>query len=246
MDLGPILEILLTGGSALVTLGNSFTLVKEGELGSLTSFGKAARGRDGKIKVIKPGFKLLVPFKDKIRRAHIRMDTVSLHNLTVTLKNGLSYHYSAFVSYHVSEKPEDLEKYLYQVEDAKALIESKLSSEVRELLAANVSTEEITLDKISADLQNKLTDYLIQKIGVILDACGLTSFTESSQAQLVNVSKAKMELAQAHYGKEQAIPDAVVAACLGAMPVVSGNEYLLPHLNGNEKKKKDTEKEKAN
>ena len=246
MDLGPVWELVIAGSSILITAFNSIAFVKEGELGSLTAFGKAVRTRDKKIKVIKPGFRLLVPFKDKIRRAHIRMDTVSLHNLTVTLKNGLSYNYSAFVSYHVSDRPDDLEKYLYQVEDAKALIESKLSSEVRELLAVNVSTEEITLDKISADLQKKLTEYLIQKIGVTLDACGLTSFTESAQAQLVNVSKAKLDLAKAYYGENGTVPEAVVAACLGAMPVVSGNEHPIHHLNGHDKKKKETEKEDQN
>ena len=149
------------------------------------------------------------------------MDSVELNELNVTLNNGLSYHYSAFVAYHVSDKPENLEKFLYLVENPHELISQKLSSEIRELLTKEDNAYKATGKEINEKLSTALATYLEEKIGVILDSCGLTSLTESAQAQQVKVSIAKMEYATTHYGGKEKIPETVVAACFGATPVVA-------------------------
>ena len=215
------IEILAGLGSAIVALFKGMTLVKEGQLGSKTTFGRAVRGSDNQIKVVKPGFVFLLPFVNSMQKAHIRMDSLELNDLNVTLKNKLSYHYSCYVAYHVSNKPEDLEKFLYKVENAQELISQKLSSQVRELLTEIENPEDAKGEEINKKLTDLLEIYLLEKIGVILDSCGLTSFTESAQAQQVNVTKAKIEYAKTIYKEEDKIPETVVAAAFGATPTVS-------------------------
>ena len=199
-------------------------MVKEGQLGSLTVFGRAVR-RNGKIKVIKPGLRLMIPLVHNMQKAHIRMDSLELNDLNVTLKNGLSYHYSAYVAYHVSGEPDDLEKFLYKVENPQELISQKLSSEIRELLTKEEDAQNATGKEINEKLSKILQEYLIDKIGVTLDSCGLTSLTESATAQQVSVTVAKVAYAKTLYkkdGEENAeIPETVLAACFGSSPITA-------------------------
>ena len=215
------IEILGALGSAILGLFKGFALVKEGQLGSMTTFGKARRGTDAKIKVIKPGFVVMIPFVNSIQRAHVRMDSLELNNLNVTLKNGLSYQYSAFVAYHVSNEPNDLEKFLYKVENPQELISQKLSSEIRELLTQEDDSKNATGKEINEKLSKILKEYLIDKIGVIFDSCGLTSITESTTAQQVSVTVAKIAYAKTIFKEEKDIPETVMAACFGSTPVTS-------------------------
>ncbi len=204
-------------------------LVREGELGSITRFGRAIRGKNGKIKVIKPGFVFLVTPINAIRKTHIRMQTLRVTGLNASLKNGLSYHYDVAIAYHVSDEPDHLEKYLYQVDEPAEAIELKLCGEIREILSTTEKAEHVNLEEINTNLQTKLENYLLEKIGVVLDSCGLTSFTESKTAQQVSVTKSKIDLAKDFY--KDKIPMQVMAACLGATPMIpleSSDEITTP------------------
>lgn len=220
MDHG-ILETIASVAMGILGLGKSFTFVKEGQLGSKTVFGKAVRKTDGNIKVIKPGFILLIPLVNTIQRAHIRMDSVELNDLNVTLKDGLSYHYSAFVAYHVSDEPKDLEKFLYLVENPHELISQKLSSSIRELLILEEDTSKTTGKEMNEKLEKEIKTYLKDKLGVILDSCGITSLTESVQAQQVKVTMAKYTYAKTLYTGNTEVPETVMAACFGATPTIA-------------------------
>lgn len=207
--------------AVLVGLAKGLVFVREGELGSRTTFGKAKRGRDKKIIITDPGFVILIPFIHSMQKAHIRMDSVVLKDLAVTLGNGLSYQYSAFVAYHVSPKPEDLEKFLYQVENPKELISQKLSSEMREILVEEQDPEKAKGEGMNSKLAARLKDYLLNNIGVTLDSCGLTSLTESAQAQQFGVSVAKYKYVKENLFKDVTVPETVAAACFGALPTVA-------------------------
>lgn len=209
------------GGVAATAMGLKF--VKEGTLGSKTTFGKAHRTSTGKLKVYKPGFVFIIPVINQMNTAHIRMDSVTLSDLNITLKNGLSYHYSAYVAYHVSKDPDHLERFIYQVEKPQELISQKLSSSIRELLIECNSGKEVDFSEINQKLVDSLKDYLLDNIGIELDSCGMTSFTESVQAQQVGVVEAKIALAESTFGNIKSIPISVMSACFGSTPVTTGD-----------------------
>jgi regulator of protease activity HflC (stomatin/prohibitin superfamily) len=194
--------------------------VKEGELGSKTLLGKAIRFSNGKIKVYKAGFAFLIPGLHAMKWTHIRMQTIKMSDQNVTLKNGLSYHYDVAMAYHVSDNSDSLDKYLYQVDKPVEAIELKLAAGIREILSEKQSADEIDLKEINKNLKENLESYLSEHIGVTLDSCGLTSFTESTTAQGVRGVEAKLKTAEIFFGSKDKIPAAVVAACLGSASII--------------------------
>ncbi len=231
-------EVLETVLSAFTGL----SFVREGEIGSITRFGKAKRDKQGKIKLIQPGFKWMIPLVHSMHKVHLRKDSLVLEDLTVTLQNDLSYHYSAFVSYHVSKEPNHVEIFLYGVENPHELVEQAFSSALSELLAGKNSAEDINKEAISTALEAKLKVSFLKDFGVEFDECGLTSFTESHEAQQVNVAKAKIKIAETHYGSKEKIPEVVMAVCFGALPTMSVNQATTHSKNSDDDDNDDEEK----
>lgn len=216
------------GGLAGLFGLSSIRFVKEGELGSKTILGKAVRSRNGKIKVYKAGFAVLIPGFHAMRWAHIRMQTIKMEGQNVTLKNGLSYHYDVAMAYHVSDTSDHLEKYIYQVDKPVEAIELKLASNIREILSEKQNSDEVILKDINKTLKENLESYLLEHTGVVLDSCGLTSFTESETAQGVRGVNVKLDVAKAFYGGDASkVPIAVVAACLGSTPIIPIEQPLV-------------------
>jgi regulator of protease activity HflC (stomatin/prohibitin superfamily) len=229
-----LITLLLGSVSGLGALFSSFRFVKEGELGSMTTFGKTKRDSQNKIKIIKPGLILMIPIVNAMQKAHIKRDSIQLEDLNVTLKSGLSCHFSAFVSYHVADDADGLEKFLYLVEEPRELISQKLASSIREVLQQKESVSEITGDQIISALTDELKKYLEDNIGVKLDSCGLTSLTESVQSQAVTVTKAKVAYATELYGGLAKIPVGVMEASFGSQPVTLSSTTFHEHHHNDE------------
>jgi SPFH domain/Band 7 family protein len=94
-----ISEIVGSPASLVVSglgLSKTFNYVKEGELGIKLRFGKASRDKDGKPRVIPPGFVMMIPWVDTLAKHHVRQQTsrfspVQYHRLRSDSRNGANY-----------------------------------------------------------------------------------------------------------------------------------------------------------
>ncbi len=75
----------------LFTLFKGLKFVQEGERGLIVRFGKVRRTKDGEPKIIEPGFIILLPYVDSLRKRHVRQQPIPLDEQVVTLKSGLSF-----------------------------------------------------------------------------------------------------------------------------------------------------------
>ena len=104
--------------SALFALSRSFALVKTGRIGVLTTWDKVRRTKDGQVKLIYPGFKLYFPFVQKILSAPLYKQTQNMREQSITLGNGLSYKFNAYMQYRLDgSSPDAVERFLCMVED---------------------------------------------------------------------------------------------------------------------------------
>ncbi len=85
-------QALVLLGSALVTVLKSIAFVQEGQRGVKLRFGKAVRYRTGKTagqpKIVIPGFVFMIPFIDKLKRRHVRQETIRLGYQKIMFKDG--------------------------------------------------------------------------------------------------------------------------------------------------------------
>ncbi len=212
--------------STIAAMLSSFRYVREGEIGCVTTLGKASRDKNGKIKLIGPGFRLIFPFIQSINRAHIRKNSDVFSDLQITLKNGLSYKFNAYIIYHVDVTPDSIESVLFILEDyrefASVIFEKTIQSVIQ-------SAETIETDAFSNKIKELCREELMEN-GIIIDDCGLTSFTATSSSQNLIGINYKLQVASESNLLEQ-FPS-IVAAAIGAVPTITLGQQEIVN-NGN-------------
>lgn len=126
-------------------LFKGLVFVKEGEKGALLRFGKFVR-------VVEPGFVLVIPFVHELRRVHVRQTTLNLAMQTITLRDNLSYAIQAVVLFRVT----DVYHALFEMADLYASIKDIGGTILRENLAAKASADLHGLNVISDELKAAL------------------------------------------------------------------------------------------
>ena len=96
----------------IITFFKTFKFVHEGELGIKLRFGKAVRNRDKSPKVIYPGFVILIPCVESLKRHHVRQQSAQFKNQKIMTKDGLIFSVSAMVMYRIR----DVYNALFQIE----------------------------------------------------------------------------------------------------------------------------------
>lgn len=162
-----LVSLLAVGVPALV---KAFKFINEGELGIKLRFGKALRDKEGKPKIISPGFVLLIPWVETLERHHVRQQTIRFANQKIMLKDGLIFNVTAVVIFRVS----DIYKALFEIDElddsisdlGMGLLRDELSPLDHDELAdiGSISEKLLACMKEKADewgvvfLQFKLTD----------------------------------------------------------------------------------------
>lgn len=206
------LEAVSTGLGALATFLSIFRWVKEGEVGVMTTFGKAKRDSNKKVVLVKPGFVFIFPVVQGINKLHVKKNSDSYSGLSVTLKNGLSYNFNAYVVYWVKPDPDSIENVLFVVEDYKQFVALLFEKCIQEVLQG---VERLDAVELSSGISDKLRP-LLDNEGIHLESCGLISFAATEASQHFLGINYKLELA-----KESKLPENIVAAAIGATPVVT-------------------------
>lgn len=226
MDFLPhIVGTAVAGGAA----SKSLLFVKEGERGGLLRFGKFLR-------VVDPGFVLVIPFVHELRRVHVRQTTLSLAAQTITLKDNLSYEVQAVVLFRVT----DVYHALFEMADLYQSIKDIGGTILRERLSAKASDNLHSLKDISEELKASLHE-ATQSWGIEILSFQLADVAPTAETARVLVQP---ELAKAQVAgntilvegiaalglteKLKGIPHAVVAALLlrgSGVPAVNvGND----------------------
>lgn len=178
----------------------------------LTTFGKAKRNSDGTVKLVHQGFKFIIPFVQTLDKVHTQKNSSLYNGLGVTLKNGISYSFNAFIVYHIKPTAFAIENVLFKLEDYEQYV-----SLMYEKVIQDVLQEVDTLDskKFNKEIKDLLTP-LLDKEGIELDDCGLVSFTATEVSQQLLGINYKLQLAST-----STLPNNILAAAIGATPTVS-------------------------
>lgn len=211
MDIG----IISTVVSGLSASAFAFNFVKEGEIGCITTFGKAHRNSKGDLKLIKSGFKIIVPFVQKIHKVHIKKNTSSYKDLKITLKNGLSYNFDAYIVYHTILNSKSVENIIFGLENYQEYVSLIFERVIQDVLQ---NVEEVEFEKINKKMMDKVKP-LLQKEGFQVDECGLLSFSATENSQSLLGINYKLKIA----GNSK-IDKGIIATAIGATPTVDVNK----------------------
>lgn len=207
-----ILTGIGTGVGALISFFSSFKWVKEGELGVLTTFGKASRNNDGTVKLVQKGFKFIIPFIQTLDKVHTQKNTSLYSGLGVTLKNGISYSFNAFIVYHIKPTEFAIENVLFKLEDYEQYVSLMYEKVIQDVLQ---EVDQLDSKKFNQEIKDLLKP-ILSKEGIQLDDCGLVSFTATEVSQQLLGINYKLQLASTSN-----LPNNILAAAIGATPTVS-------------------------
>ncbi len=220
--LGPLMQVLLAVGGGIYTLLKSIKFVQEGELGIKLRFGKAVRV-NGVPKVIPPGFVLLIPFVDTLRRQHVRQQTLRLDNQKVMIAQGLIFNVSAVVMFRIR----DIYRALFEINDLnRALVDLSMGL-LRDELAHKTHLELTDIEGISTGLLGRLKSHAdewgVEFIQFKLTDCAPTVETAPLiNAQIgVTMKLNALETASAKLGVKLSDLSPVLAAALVGVPMVT-------------------------
>ena len=155
----------------ITTLFKTFKFVQEGELGIKLTFGKARRDKGGNPKVIHPGFALLIPWVQSLKRRHVRQQTHHLDHQAIALADGLIYEVSAIVIFRVV----NIYRALFEIDDLDRSIADLSMGILRKVLSAKKHGDLQNMQGISeellSDLKEKAEEWGVEFIQFNLTDC---------------------------------------------------------------------------
>lgn len=176
-------ELLVSMFASTFGIFKSIRFVHEGERGIRLRFGKAVRKKDKTPKIIEPGFVLLIPFIDTLRRHHVRQQSMRFEDQRIVLKDGLIFKVGAMVIFKV----EDIYKALFDIDDLDGSITDLCMARLRDVLQPCTHTELSDSDDISKKLLSAVEEKS-KEWGVIFIHFGLTDCAPTPEtANLINV-----------------------------------------------------------
>lgn len=229
MDWGYIVGSAVTIFGGIKSLG---TTIREGELGCRTTFGKAHRGKDGKIIVMSPTrLPIVIPFVQKINKVHIQDNSTHLPDMRITLKNSLSYTFDCSVFFDILTDPDSLESLLFRIEDWEEFITLRFKEAVQNVLYGYDERPDM-MKSVGKDIRKELIKLIKEHCDngdrpnpFKITNCGVFNLSETSTSQASRSVDYRIKAAQVHLGADK-LPDCVLAAALGATPVVSPSDCM--------------------
>lgn len=212
------------------------TTIREGELGCRTTFGKAQRVKKGahagKIKVLSPTkLPFVIPFVQKINKVHIEDNTTHLPDMRITLKNSLSYTFDASVCFDIIVDPDCIETLLFKIEDWEEWFTLRFKEAIQNVLYGYDETPDM-MKQVGKDIKKELAKLIKEHCDNTsrpnpfkITNCGILNLSETATSQASRSVDYRIAAAVAHLNVEK-LPDCVLAAALGATPVVSPKDCV--------------------
>ena len=190
----------------------SIVIVQEGELGTKTTFGALDRHKNGDLKLLKPGFNFVMPFVQQVKKVHLKTNTYEIKDLSVTLKNKLSYNFKGFITLHIIAETKPIENILYTIENYVELITVSFEKEIQKILN---KSEIIDTDTINKELFDSIYSILIKE-GIEVTDCGLVNFTLTPQSEAMLALNYKIDIVKSNND----LNDNILCSLLGAISTV--------------------------
>ncbi|MFC4944992.1 slipin family protein [Pseudonocardia sp. GCM10023141] len=136
--------IVLVG--LLVVFGSAIRIVKQYEKGVLLRFGRV-------IGVREPGFRLIIPIVDVMRRVSMRIVTMPIQSQGIITRDNVSVDVSAVAYYRIV----DAEKSVVAIENVRAAIDQIAQTTLRKVVGKHTLDETLAeTDRINSDIREIL------------------------------------------------------------------------------------------
>lgn len=158
-----IVDMLPYALPSLGILGAGFNgtkLVQEGERGIKLRFGRAIRTKDGRPKIINPGFVFVLPMVESLERTHVRTRTINLDTQSVMLKDKMVFNVNAVIMMRIIDSPEHIYQSLFEVDSFEETISDYVTAVVREVLSHMSYTEVLDPQDLGSRVKNSITEKL--------------------------------------------------------------------------------------
>lgn len=195
----------------------AFSSVPEAYRGIKTTLGKAVRDKEtGEAIIFQPGGKWMWPYFQTMNTLRIQGNILHYENLTITLKNNLTYSFDAFITYDVIDEPKWIEHILFKNESPDLFVGNHFLKTIQKILH---KSEELDVKNASARLKKELSP-ILEESGFIVQDCEIMLFTETAVSQFLRGVDYRIQKALEY--KDQ-IDGNVLCAALGVNAVVTIN-----------------------
>jgi regulator of protease activity HflC (stomatin/prohibitin superfamily) len=178
-----LLGVLMAIGGILVTLFKSVSFVQEGERGVKLRFGKVVRTADDKPYIVEPGWVWMIPYVEKLKRRHVRQQTLPFKRQRILIKDGLTFEISAIVIFRVT----NVYKALFEIDN----LDDSITDICMGVLRDEIQTKAYTELSDTAAISKQLLEHVQQQAkdwGVEFSQFRLTDCAPSAEtAHLLNV-----------------------------------------------------------
>jgi len=235
MDVGSTELIFGALVTCVTTLFKTFKFVQEGEQGVKLTFGRVKRNKDGKPKIVYPGFALLIPWAQTLKRHHVRQQTHRLDHQSITLADGLIYNVSAIVICRVK----DIYKALFEISDLDLSLVDLAMGILREVVSVKKHNELHDMKTISNELlealRGKAGEWGVEFIQFNLTDCAPSTESAPLVAAEAGVRLRLQALKKGIESEGVGVKDIseVLAATLIGVPLVTSVTSSAFSSNGN-------------
>ena len=209
--------------------------IGEGDRALVKRFGKAVRYKDskrnrakdrvGKLRVLGPGFNIIIPAIDHLAKTHIRQRVVNLGDEEITLSDMTVFTVDGVLVYRVGDNEDDLYQALFEVDNLENAVRLYCISILREVVREMTYKDLISGDpqQIAAKLKEKVTGQLT-KWGLVVESFGLGDLAPYGETlrmiQAPAAAKLKVTALQEATKDLDALPiDPRLAAAIIGVPV---------------------------
>lgn len=215
----------MVGAIGGLVSGSKF--VQENERGMILRFGRVVRNRRGEPKLVKPGFKFVIPGIEHLHRTHVRTRMVKLPVQEVILSDGLEFQVAGLVRFVVRDTPADVYTMLFETEQPTDTVRQYVSGKLRDVVAemnyAEVASRVKVADAVTERIRDHFGEWGMELVEFNLTDCSPTE--TSAKAILIGAeadkrAEALIRAAEKVSGdpRVQALSPTVAAALVG-LPV---------------------------
>lgn len=187
----PVLETLIAVvgglGGSVGALGASTRVVHEDQRGMIMRWGKVTRQKDGTPKVIHPGFRLIIPGVDQLRKVHMRTMTVNLPTQSIMLKDNTVFRVGGMIMVRVNDTPQDIYQVLFETENIRLSVADLCTAALRDLISG-MTYDQMTdpnslAEQAKAGVEDRLAHWGLRVMSFKLTDCSPT--TETARLVLI-------------------------------------------------------------
>ena len=222
MDLSLIIASVLSGGTAIFSGFKAFSSVQEAHKSIRTRFGKAKRYKKGPNKgeviIYGPGGTWMFPFVDKMNPVRMKGNITNYKDLSITLKNNLTYKFEAFITYDVIDETDWIYHVAFNLENFESTIGNQFLTAIQKIL---YKSEELDIKNAAARLKKEISP-VAEENGFLIKDCEIMLFTETPTSQFLRGVDYRLAKAVEY---QHILPSNILCAALGVNAVVTVDQW---------------------